>query len=63
MQCSQVAKVNDGFETWFPTHDVMDALGVVYPQYWLKSTCESRFPTHMDVLKKFYYQPKKLGSS
>jgi len=63
MQCSQVAKVNDRLEKWFPTHDVMDVSTVVYLQYWLKSTCESSFPTHMDVLKKFYYQFKKLGSS
>jgi hypothetical protein len=41
----------------------MDVLGVVYMQYWLKSSCEMTFLVHMAILKGFYYQPKKLGST
>jgi hypothetical protein len=48
-------KVNDELEKQFHAHDVMNVLGVVYPQYLLKSTCESNFLIHMDVLKKNYY--------
>jgi hypothetical protein len=43
--------------------DVMDVLGLVYPQYWLKPSCEKTFPIDMAILKGFYNQPKKLGSS
>jgi hypothetical protein len=58
MQCSQVAtKVSDELEKQFHVQDVMDALGVVYPQYWLKITCESSFPIHMDVWKKKNLSP------
>jgi hypothetical protein len=41
----------------------MDVLGVVYLQYWLKSSCELTFLIHMAILKWFYHQPKKLGST
>jgi hypothetical protein len=47
----------------FDVQDVMDALGLVYPQYWLKSTCEETFPIHFAILQGVYYQFKKLGSS
>jgi len=30
----------------------MDALGVVYPQYWLQIGCEVMFRKHLDVIKK-----------
>jgi hypothetical protein len=43
--------------------DVMNVLGLVYPQYWLKSICEETFPIHLAILKGVYYQFKKLGSS
>jgi len=39
----------------------MDVLKVVYPQYWLKSSCEETFPMHLALSKGFYCQPKKLG--
>jgi len=45
----------------------MDALGivyrVVYPQYWLKSSCEVTFFFHMAILKGSYNSLKKLGST
>jgi len=41
----------------------MDALKVIYPQYWVKFSCEETFPIHLAFLKGFYYQPKKLGSN
>jgi hypothetical protein len=50
-------------KTNFDVQDVMDALGLVYPQYWLKSTCEETFPIPLAILKGVYYQFKKLGSS
>ena len=39
----------------FPVHNIMDALGVVYPQYWLQESApEVSFRKHLDVLKNFY---------
>jgi len=33
-QCSEIiTTLSDDLEKWFATHDVMDALGVVYLQY------------------------------
>lgn len=42
---------------------MMDALRLVYLQYWFKSSCEETFSIHMALLKMFYCQPTKLGSS
>jgi hypothetical protein len=40
-ECSGVvAKVSDELEKHFLAQDVMDALGLVYPQYWLKPSCD-----------------------
>jgi hypothetical protein len=58
-----VAKVSDEFEKNFPTQKMMDALRLVYLQYWFKSSCEESFSIHMALLKFFYCQPKKIGSS
>jgi hypothetical protein len=61
-QCSEIiTTLNDDLEKWFATHDVMDALGVVYLQYWPKFSCQVTFLIHMAILKGFYRQPKKLG--
>ena len=35
----------------FPMHDVLDAHGVVYVQYWLSSDVDSNFTKHLHVLK------------
>jgi hypothetical protein len=52
--CFVVAiKVSDDLEKRFHAQDVMEPLDVVYPQYWLKSTCEETFLVFMVVLKGF----------
>jgi hypothetical protein len=41
----------------------MDALGVVYPQYWRDSqAAEKTFHKHLDVIKSHYGQPRWIGS-
>jgi hypothetical protein len=41
----------------------MDALGVVYPQYWHDSqAAEKSFRKHLDIIKAHYRQPKWIGS-
>jgi hypothetical protein len=47
----------------FPSQGVMDALGVVYPQYWRDShAAEKSFRKHLDVIKAHYGQPRWIGS-
>lgn len=47
-------KVLRELEVRFPAVPVVDALGVVYPQYWLQGDCEVSFRKHLTVLKDFY---------
>ncbi len=35
----------------FPAQDLMDALGDVYPQYWLQLKLEKRFNVHLAIIK------------
>lgn len=58
-----VAKVSDEFEKNFLAQEMMDALRLVYLQYWFKSSCEETFSIHMVLLKMFYCQPEKLRSN
>ena len=46
----------------FPEHAVLDALGIIYPQYWLQKDAEITFSKHLDVLKNWYCNTKVLGS-
>jgi hypothetical protein len=38
----------------FPTADLMDALGIIYPQYWLEEDANSNFEKHLKILKAHY---------
>lgn len=52
-QCCEAAqKIISELEHRFPAVDVMDALGVVYPQYWVSPTAPETFPQHLEVLKR-----------
>jgi hypothetical protein len=42
----------------FPAHHLMEALGLVYLQYWLMENCKENFDKHMLVIKLHYCQPK-----
>ena len=47
----------------FLAQTIMDALGVVYPQYWLqKLALEISFRKHLDVLKNFYGEAQWVGN-
>lgn len=39
----------------------MDALGVVYPQYWLQPHAEEFFEGHFAILKNHYCYERKIG--
>jgi hypothetical protein len=45
-------------ETRFLAHGVMDAFGIVYPQYWLQADCETFFPKHLIVMKTTFCSNK-----
>jgi hypothetical protein len=51
---STICKINDKLEKRFLAQHVMDVLGLVYPQYWLKPSFEQTFFLHMVILKGFY---------
>jgi hypothetical protein len=36
----------------------MEALGMVYPQYWCVEECRENFEMHMQVIKTHYCNPK-----
>jgi hypothetical protein len=42
----------------FLAHGVMDALGIVYPQYWSQLDCEMSFPKHLQVIKATFCSSK-----
>ncbi len=41
-------------EIMFPTHGVMDTLGILYPQYWLQPKCDPSFAKYLEILKTFF---------
>jgi hypothetical protein len=44
----------------FHARELMDSLGVVYPQFWLNLNVEGSFQ-QLNVIKFVYYVPKKMG--
>jgi hypothetical protein len=52
----------DELRSRFPSQGLMDALGVVYPQYWKDSEqADKSFRKHLDIIKDHYCQPKWVG--
>ena len=45
----------------FPAAPLMDALGMIYPQYWLDADCEANFKRHLVVVKEHYGYNKKFS--
>jgi hypothetical protein len=44
----------------FPQHEILDAHGIVYPQYWAAPNAEERFRKHLHLLKRFYGESKTI---
>ena len=34
----------------FPAVDTLNALGIVYPQYWMQPDCLKTFPLHLAII-------------
>jgi hypothetical protein len=47
----------------FPQCALLDALGILYSQYWWQLECEANFAKHLEVLMVWYYEQKMLWSS
>jgi hypothetical protein len=41
-------------ECQFPHLDIMEAMGVVFPEYWLNAKCDELIPIHMQVIWKWF---------
>jgi hypothetical protein len=54
-------KLIDETKSSFPSISLMDALGIVYPQYWVQGDCEQSFRKHLMILQEFYYKLKYVG--
>jgi hypothetical protein len=50
-------------EWTFLDHDLMNILGIIYPQYWLQLDCESTFVDHSALIKHHYCTTKKVGTN
>ncbi|KAG0572340.1 hypothetical protein KC19_VG086600 [Ceratodon purpureus] len=48
-------------EARFPSSELVDAFGIVYPQYWLAADADDNFVRHLSVIKDHYGQVKKYA--
>jgi hypothetical protein len=60
-QCKEAAEVLiQELDRRFPHSDIMEAMGVVFPQYWLNPKCDDMFPVHMQVIHKWYCEVREV---
>jgi hypothetical protein len=45
----------------FPDHKLMNALGIVFPQYWLQHNCDEFFPLHMKTLRQHFCETRSVS--
>ena len=45
----------------FPDHELMNALGIVFPQYWLQHNCDELFPLHMKTLQQYFCMTRSVS--
>jgi hypothetical protein len=61
-QCQEVALLLRGeLDRRFPNSDLMCALGVVFPQYWLQGNADELFPLHMKTIRDHYCVGRSLN--
>ncbi len=49
-------------DVWFSKQLVLNAMGIIYLQYWLQIDVEVTFPWHLEVLKGIYCNPWPCGT-
>jgi hypothetical protein len=58
-QCSSTAELLiQELSKRFPDSEIMETLGIVFPQYWRNPECNTLFPVHIHVIKKWYCNMK-----
>ena len=60
---SAAKKLIQELEVRFPSASLMDAFGLVYPQYWMGTTADEDFQRHLDILKEHYGHTKEFNSA
>jgi hypothetical protein len=61
-QCSSAAELLiEELSRRFPDSEIMEALGIVFPQYWRSPDCDTLFPMHMQVIKKWYCDMREIS--
>jgi hypothetical protein len=54
-QCREASlQLRQDLEMRFPNCELMNALSVVFPQFWLQANCDELFPLHVATLKSQY---------
>lgn len=46
----------------FPAYGLMDALGIVYPQYWKNGDLHALFRKHLDIIKAHFCESRSVGT-
>jgi hypothetical protein len=49
-------------DNYFLKCALFDAMGIIYPHYWLQPGWEAIFVKHLEVMKVWYYEPKIMGN-
>jgi len=47
----------------FLDHELINVLGIIYPQYWLQLGCESTFVDHFALIKQHCCTTKKVSTN
>jgi hypothetical protein len=51
----------DELDRRFPSQELLDAFGIIYPQYWRQEEAEESLAQHLLVLKEFYCRAKLVN--
>jgi hypothetical protein len=51
----------DELDWRFPFQELLDAFGIIYPQYWRQEGVEGSLPHHLAVLKEFFCHAKLVN--
>lgn len=47
----------------FPSQEVLNTMGIVFPQYWLQSSADSDFLLYLACLKKWFCEVKAVAAT
>jgi hypothetical protein len=59
---SEIAQsLSDEMDARFPQHDILDAFGIIYPQYWMQEGADISFQQHLSEPKAFYCTAREVN--